>query len=385
MTPSTPICPARPSDATGAAPAATDADLQRAVHYEHSLSLAPLLEQLRVTLLVSTYQAGKAVAIGTHRGALVQSFHNFDRPMGIAVQSDSIAVAARNQIWFLRNAPDIAQQVEPAGRYGACYLTRTAQVTGEIQAHELGWSGAELWVVNTAFSCLCTLDARYSFVPRWCPPFISALAPEDRCHLNGIAMQNGRPKYVTAMAATDSAGGWRPNKVTSGCLIDVDSGATVAHGFAMPHSPRVHRGQTWLLDSGRGRVVWVDPKSEKVETAARVPGYARGLAFAGPYAFVGLSKIRATSTFDGVPIAEQRDRLKCGVAVVDLQSGKLLASFEFKSGVDEIFDVAVLPNVWMAAIRGPFADKEGDPAIWTVPEQARELTGPPGSGVARPL
>jgi uncharacterized protein (TIGR03032 family) len=290
--------------------------------------------------------------------------------MGVARSSagDQLAVAARDRIWLLRNAPDVALRLEPQGRFRACYLTRSAQVTGEIQAHEMAWCGGDLWVVNTLFSCLCTLDPRYSFVPRWRPPFISQLAAEDRCHLNGLATAQGCPQFATAMAETDVAAGWREDKVRTGCVLDVPSGQTVARGFAMPHSPRVHDGQLWLLDSGRGSLVRIDPHSGQAEVVARFPGYTRGLAIHRELAFVGLSKIRETATFGGVPVAERRERLKCGVAVIDLQRGELLGQFEFKSGVEEIFDVSVLPGVRMAAMRGPFALEDGDPTIWVVPE-----------------
>ena len=361
---------------------ATSAPGEREVRFEHSVNLAPLLSRLKVTLLVSTYQAGKIVAIGSHQGQLKQTFHNFDRPMGVAITAGSIAVAARNQIWLLRNAPDIAPRMEPRGQHDACYLTRSAQVTGEIQAHEIAWSGDELWVVNTLFSCLCTLHPNYSFVPRWKPSFITGLAAEDRCHLNGLAMDGGRPAYVTAMAQSDSAAGWRPTKVTSGCLIEVERNETVAAGFAMPHSPRVSQGQLWLLDSGRGHLVQVDRATGKTETVTQLPGYTRGLAFCGQIAFVGLSKIRETSTFGGVPIAEDREKLKCGVAAVELSSGRTVATLEFKSGVDEIFDVGLIPHVTMPALRGPFAAKEGAPTVWTVPDSGKQL---PDVGISPPL
>src|SRR5262249_1568586 len=155
----------------------------------------------------------------------------------------------------------------------------------------------------------------YSFVPRWRPPFITKLAAEDRCHLNGLVLVDGRPKYVTALAETDTPQGWRPNKATSGCLIDVSSGRTLARGFAMPHSPRVHQGRVWLLDSGAGRLVAVDPVTGEVSAVAEQPGYARGLALYGSYAFVGQSKIRETAVFGGVPIAERREGLRCGVGM----------------------------------------------------------------------
>jgi uncharacterized protein (TIGR03032 family) len=188
----------------------------REVRHEYTRSLPPLLSGLGVSLLVSTYQAGKVAAVGVAAGELTLSYHNFERAMGLAVKPDGIAVAARAQIWHMQADPDLAARIEPAGRYDACFLARSSHFTGEIQAHELAWAGDELWLVNTAFGCLCTLDGRHSFVPRWRPRFLTALAADDRCHLNGLAIADGKPTYVTALAETDTPQGWRANKVTSG-------------------------------------------------------------------------------------------------------------------------------------------------------------------------
>src|SRR5262245_35355995 len=313
----------------------------REVKYEYSLNLAPLLNHLRVTLLVSTYQAGKLVVISPSGDKPEFAFHSFERAMGVAVGPDRLAVGARTQVWLLRSAPQIAARLASRG-YDACYLTRVAHYTGDIHIHEMAWVGEELWFVNTLFPCLCTLHENFSFVPRWRPRFISALAPEDRCHLNGLAVVDGKPVYVTLLGESDVARGWRPNKASGGCLMDVSANAIVARHFAMPHSPRVSGRQLWLLDSGRGWLVNVDPKTGRSETVAEVPGYARGLAFAGQAAFVGLSRIRETATFGGLPIAERHADLKCGVAVVELRSGRVAALLEFQSGVDEVFDVQVL-------------------------------------------
>jgi uncharacterized protein (TIGR03032 family) len=345
-----------------------DALPTREVRHEYTRSLPPLLSQLGVSLLVSTYQAGKVAAVGVAAGELTLSYHNFERAMGLAVKPDAIAVAARAQVWFLHAAPELAARVEPAGRHDACFLTRSGYFTGEIQAHELAWAGDELWLVNTAFGCLCTLDGRHSFVPRWRPPFLTALAADDRCHLNGLAVADGAPKYVTALAETDTPQGWRADKVHCGCLIDVASGQTVARGFAMPHSPRVHRGRVWMLHSGAGRLVLVDPASGRAETVTELPGYTRGLALYDRFAFVGLSRIRETATFGGMPIAERRPELKCGVGVVDLGTGRLAAHLEFVTGVEEIFDVQVVPGARCPALSGPYASLDGAAPIWTVPQ-----------------
>src|SRR5262245_25141746 len=258
--------PRASADAGAAPPERTGAAPTREIRHEYTRSLPPLLSQLGVSLLVSTYQAGKVVAVGVAQGELTLSYHNFERAMGLAVRPDAVAVAARAQVWFLQAAHDLAARVEPAGRFDACFLTRSSHFTGEVQAHELAWAGDELWLGNTAFGCLCTLDGRRSFAPRRRPPFLPDLAADDRCHLNGLAVADGTPKYVTALAETDTPQGWRANKVQSGCLIDVASGQTVARGFAMPHSPRVHQSRVWMLHSGVGQLVLVDPQSGKAQT-----------------------------------------------------------------------------------------------------------------------
>src|SRR6187399_2565704 len=172
--------------------------------YTQNEGFVALLHELGASLLVSTYQANKLLAVRAQGQGLSTLVRTFDKPMGLAVDGKRLAVGTRKEVWFLRNAPDIAPRVEPAGQHDACFLPRSSHITGDIAVHELAWAGEELWVVNTRFSCLCTLHADYSFVPRWRPPFVTALAAEDRCHLNGLALVDGRPKYATALGETDA-------------------------------------------------------------------------------------------------------------------------------------------------------------------------------------
>jgi uncharacterized protein (TIGR03032 family) len=341
---------------------------EREFSYSSSENFEELLDQIRGSVLISTYQAGRLIVIGIFEGRLTLTLHSFDSAMGIAAAQDRIAVGSSAQIWLLQSQHDIAKRLDPPGRYDGCYVTRISHVTGEVRVHELAWVGRELWFVNTLFSCLCMLQPAMSFLPMWKPPFISTAVADDRCHLNGLAVADGLPRYVTALAETDTVEGWREQKVTGGCLIDVPGNATIARGFAMPHSPRVHEGQVWLLDSGRGRLVTVDPVSGRTETVAELPGYPRGLAFSGPFALIGLSRIRDTAGFAELPLAQNRDRLKCGLAIVELASGRLVSLLEFGSGVHETFDVQILPGIRCAAISGPFPTKDGCQPIWIVPE-----------------
>ncbi|REK15849.1 MAG: TIGR03032 family protein [Planctomycetota bacterium] len=339
----------------------------RELRYRHSSQFSGIIEDLEVSLLISTYQAGKLVAVGTTPAGLHISLHNFEQAMGLAVHPRQLAVGSRGVIWFLQSASEFAPRLDPPSTYDACYLARKSFITGNIHGHEMAWVGDELWVVNTLFSCLCTLDDAFSFVPRWQPPFITELAGNDRCHLNGLALEEGRPKFVTAMAESNEPAGWRPIKGNSGCLLDVDSGQAVCRGLSMPHSPRVYGDRLWLLNSGRGTLETVDRASGRRDVVDSMPGYTRGLAFHQHYAFVGLSRIRETAVFGGVPIAEHRDELKCAVAVVDLRAGKTVAFLEFETGVEEIFDVQVLPQTRCVSITGPYPSQDDAKDVWVVP------------------
>src|SRR5581483_4640114 len=231
----------------GAAPPAVE------FRYTQTDGFPALLRELGVSLLVSTYQANKLLAVRAAGAGLSTLVRTFDRPMGVAAGGPWFALGTRDRVWLFRDAPDIAPRVEPAGGHDACFLPRSCHVTGDIGVHELAWAGAELWVVNTRFSCLCTLHPDYSFLPRWRPPFVSALAAEDRCHLNGLAVVGGRPKFVTALGESDAAGGWRADKPRGGVVMDVPTGAVAVRGLCMPHSPRWHDGRLWVLESGTGQ------------------------------------------------------------------------------------------------------------------------------------
>lgn len=330
--------PSEPEPAPGQAP--SQASPFRSVH---SPGFAPLLEKLGITLLVTTYQAGKVMAVRALEGRVSTLLRTFERPMGLAVRHPwQLAVGTRHQVWFFRNAADIAAQIPPPGKHDACFLPRYSYVTGDIRSHEMAWVAEELWIVNTFFSCLCTLHADYSFIPRWHPPFLTGPVPGDHCHLNGLAVAEGKARYVTALGETTEPEGWRKTRTEGGILMDVSTGSVVARGISMPHSPRLHEGRVWLLESGAGTLQVVDPTNGQRTTVVALPGFTRGLAFHDAYAFIGLSKIRETSTFGSLPIAATGRELKCGVWVIDLRTGRVAEFMQFEAGVEEIFAVEVL-------------------------------------------
>jgi uncharacterized protein (TIGR03032 family) len=306
-------------------------------------SFPELLWRLGISLVVSTYQSARLILVRAESPTKLNThFRTFQSPMGVAIAEGRLAVGTAREVWEYRNQPAVAARLDPPGVHDACYVPRKIHVTGDIRIHEIGFASDELWIVNTRFSTLCTLDASSSFVPRWRPPFVTHLAPEDRCHLNGMAIVDGRVRFVTALGATNAAGGWREHKASGGLLLDVESGETVLHGLAMPHSPRRYGDRFFILESGRGTIASADLASGHVETIARLPGFTRGLAFAGPFAFVGLSQVRESNIFGGLPLTESVAERQCGVYVVNLKTGQVAGFLRFEGDVREIFDVQVL-------------------------------------------
>ncbi|MDG3008411.1 TIGR03032 family protein [Paludisphaera mucosa] len=327
--------------------APAEADAPPALRAVHTPGFPDLLRRIGSSLLVTTYQAGKLVMVRGEGDRLNTHFRTFPAPMGMALDGDRLAVGTSMQVWEFVNVPAVAAKLDQPGRHDACYLPRSCHVTGNIQVHEMAWgAGRELWVVNTRFSCLCTIDPSASFTPRWRPPFVTALEPTDRCHLNGLAMVDGRPKYVTALGEADAPAGWRANKARGGVVLDVDSGEVITRGLSMPHSPRWHGGRLWVCESGAGTLGFVDPNTGKYEPIAQIPGFTRGLEFAGNLAFVGLSQVRESAVFSGLPITERlaAEERTCGVCVIDVATGQAVALLRFDTGVHEVFAVAVLPG-----------------------------------------
>jgi len=255
----------------------------RSVHTE---SFVRILDELRVSLIVSTYQAGKVAIVRSNDNCVDTLFRSFRKPMGIAVDGGRLAVGTGMHI--------------------------------------------------TEF---------HSFVPRWRPPFVSAIAPEDRCHLNGLCLVQGQPCFVTALGESDAPRGWRENKSDGGVLIEVSSGRVLCHGLSMPHSPRWYAGRLWILESGTGAVGYLDPKTLKFQRLVELPGFTRGLDFCGPFAFVGLSQVRETAIFSGIPITQRETERHSGVWAVNIETGEVAGFLQFEDAVQEVFAVQMLTGI----------------------------------------
>jgi uncharacterized protein (TIGR03032 family) len=298
----------------------------------------------------TTYQASKLFLLGLKPGGRLGVFERtFARCMGLAVSGDSrtLLLATQYQLYRFDNAlpPGNLQD-----KHDAVYVPRLSWITGDLDIHDVGFGadGSPVFV-NTLFSCLASGSQGWSFRPLWHPPFVTKLAPEDRCHLNGMAIDKGRPRYVTMVSASNVADGWRDPRAAGGLVIDVETNEIVCDGLSMPHSPRLKDGALWLLNSGTGELGIVDTRAKLFTPRAFCPGYARGLAFAGDHAIVGLSLPRENRTFQGLPLDEALARNgsepRCGLIVVDTTSGDTIAWVRIDGVVRELYDVAFIPGI----------------------------------------
>jgi uncharacterized protein (TIGR03032 family) len=310
-------------------------------------------------LAFTTYTAGKLFLLGTRaNGALSVFERTIARCMGLGVSTDarSLLLASEYQIYRFDNV--VPQGATDPDGHDALFAPHQAWITGDCDIHDIGFGADGMPVfANTLFGCLATVSPGYSFRPVWRPPFITAMAPEDRCHINGMALVEGKPRFVTCVARTDVADGWRAHRDKGGVVIDVSNGEAVVTGLSMPHSPRWHDGRLWLLNSGKGQLGTVDFTTGAVEEVAFLPGFARGLAFTSGHAVIGLSLPRESRTFRGLPLENELARREtepwCGLAVVDLASGNIAHWLRIEgTAVRELYDVVTLPGVRRPAAIG---------------------------------
>jgi uncharacterized protein (TIGR03032 family) len=322
---------------------------QHPIEITYSRHFLEWLHEEKISLTFTTYQTNRLFLLGLKENGKLSTFERlFDRPMGMYATRDRLYLGSRYQIWQLDNALPHGEVHEG---YDALYVPRRSFTTGDVDIHDVALSNeGRLLFINTLYSCLASPSDRYSFRPVWKPPFISKIAPEDRCHLNGLAVNaEGAPRYVTAVSRSDVFSGWRKRRKNGGVVIDVQEDQIVAAGLSMPHSPRLHKGRLWLLNAGYGDFGYVNLKSGTFEPVAFCPGFARGMAFHEHYALVGLSKPRYVQTFEGLSL-EERLKAKdadplCGIAVIDLRSGRMAHWVEVEGLVSEIYDVQVLPGI----------------------------------------
>ncbi len=322
------------------------------LEYSFSRYFVQWLANHRISIALTTYQTGHLMFIGMNsQGQLTSHGRGFQRAMGLHATPQRLYMSTVNALLQFDNALSNGEVVNDFDRL---YVPRIAYVTGDLDIHDIVVDKAgRVIFANTLHSCLATVSNLHSFKPLWRPPFISKLTPEDRCHLNGLAMVDGEARYVTMISRSDATSGWRDRRWEGGMVMDVQSNEIMTQNLSMPHSPRFYQDKLWVLNSGTGYFGYVDMDSGEFQEVAFCPGYMRGLAFYSNFAIIGLSMPRVKA-FSDLPLDKNlQDKdvdAKCGVVVVDLNTGNIPHWFYFEKGVTELYDVQVLPG-----IRSPIA------------------------------
>ncbi|WP_375562850.1 TIGR03032 family protein [Bernardetia sp. OM2101] len=315
--------------------------------FHYSSDFLEWLRTEEISLAISTYQTNKLFLIGRDTTKhLFVSEKSFDRAMGLHVESEnSFYLSTRFLLWRFENALAEGQIHKEADKV---YIPRQAFNTGDLNVHDVSVDeNGEIVFVNTRYNCIAKVSQKYNFKPIWMPPFISKMVAEDRCHLNGMAMRDGKPRYVTAISQSNLLDSWREHRQDGGIVMDMETSEVLVDELSMPHSPRYYQDKIWVLNAGRGEFGYVE--DNKFIAITKLDGFLRGLAFHKNYAIIGLSKPRHERTFTGLPLDEilqsRNTEPQCGFWIVDINTGEIVHKFEIKGEVVELYDVQALPNV----------------------------------------
>jgi len=315
---------------------------------QYSPQIPELLMKLNCTIAITTYQAGKIVFISAKdENSLIQLPRTFAKPMGIAedVEKDKLALACKDEVIVFANSKDLATHYPKSpNKYDAMYLPRLTYYSGQIDIHDLRFGeGGTLYGVNTLFSSIIKIDDDYNFVPYWTPPFIDKLVSEDRCHLNGMAMKDGKPKYATAFNQGNTAQSWRDTVTETGVIIDIETNEVVVEGLPMPHSPRFFGDDLYVLLSATGELAKIDIENKSYEVVIKLDGFVRGMSLHKDCLFVGLSKLRKnSSTFAKLDFAEKAN--EAAIVIVHLPTASYVGKIKYLTSLDEIYDIHILAD-----------------------------------------
>lgn len=315
---------------------------------QYTPQIPELLLRLNCSIAISTYQAGKLIFLSPKdENSLIQLPRTFAKPMGIAEdrEKDKIALACKDEIVVFSNSKELAAHYPKSpDKYDALYMPRVTYHTGALDIHDLRFGkDHNLFAVNTLFSCIIEINDDFNFKPYWTPPFIDKLVSEDRCHLNGMALKNGTPKYATAFNQGNCFHSWRDNITKTGVVFELETNEVVAENLAMPHSPRLFNEELYVLLSATGELIKIDIKSGKYDVIVKIEGFVRGMSLHKDYLFVGLSKLRKnSSTFGKLDFAEKANQ--SGIMIIHLPTGSIAGKITYLSSMDEIYDVHILPD-----------------------------------------
>ena len=317
-------------------------------------SFLRFLQQEHLSIAVSSYDCHRVIvfrSIGDEVDTLLVPAISVK---GIAATEDSLTFANITELVTYRRCDEVLATSARPELEGAdaLYLPRSVHVTGDINAHDLAWGDAGLWLVNSRFNCLCTLDPMLGFKVRWQPFFKQTLDTASAGHLNGMAMHAGKPVFASCFAPV--ADNWRERDGSrqDGAIIDVERNELILEGLFMPHSPRVHEGGLYVCNSGTGEVLRFDLRTRALRSVITLPCFTRGLRFYKHYMLVCCSQVRHSNAKSNNTLFEHFEENVAGLYIVDLHTEQVVAYTEFLGDVSQLYDIALIPNTLTPFIPG---------------------------------
>ena len=318
-------------------------------NYDFSSSSTPsfleFLQLFNISIAVTSYDCQRLIVLRQQRDQLDTLLVPAARPRGMAIHGNKLTLATYTEIinYYRQNPPFSSGIEDMDADADALFLPRNSHITGDINVHDVAWGEGGLWLVNSRFSCICTLQPNLSFKPRWWPMFLEGPTGNGVAHLNCMAMQDGLPAYATCFGPFTTETGWREAKsLDTGLLMDVQNNQIVLDGLCMPHSPKIYGGKVYVCNSGYGTVVCHDPATQTTQTVLEVQGFTRALTFFQNYMIVCCSRFRKSARAAPLPIAEKYDDSHAGVYIVDMADLSVVAYCRFDGDVGQLYDVAVI-------------------------------------------
>lgn len=338
---------------------------EKVISWSNTRYFAQWLIDNRVSLLISTYKQHKLLCLGLQEdGNLSLFFTDLLRPMGIYYDEKTQTIYSSN-LGNIIQYENVGENMTIIGKFDALFVPKRIDLCPDIDIHDIRYSEKydKIFFVSPVYNSVLTVSKHKSFDVFWTPNFISKthngkLSREDRCHLNGIALVNGLPKYVTAACTRDYYYAWKEHH-GEGVVIDIETNEIVCGNLYAPHSPGWYKDRLYIGEAGTGYFGYVDLQKKEFVPKKFLPGFIRGITFVNNYALVTLSKDRHCVCFADIPLGktlqENGQSSMCGFCVINLESFDIIEYLEF-SGVDEVYDIVALPNIMRPRI-ADFSEK----------------------------
>jgi len=323
--------------------------------FNHSRAFTVWLLENKCSIVISCYRKHKLFCLGVQgNGEVSTYFLNTLRPMGLVAHNNMLISSSLGNITTY--VADSDENHKEWGYFDSIYRPTHVYLSADSDVHDLRIDPAtsSIYYVSALFNCICTPSTTKSFNVYWTPPWITkdkhGNPPcEDRCHLNGMALFEGKPRFVTACCISDYHQAWREHQ-GEGVVYDILEETIVAHGLWAPHSPNWYRNQLWIAEAGTGQFGYVDLDTRKFVPKKFVPGFIRGITFFKNFALVNTSMDRHDVAFKDIPLGDilqkENRSVRAGVHVIDMDTPGLDIKhwFEFLDPKTELYDIACIEN-----------------------------------------